>query len=157
MSLTTTEINAANFATMRHIERVRDLLNWVVIDLLRRGEAHDQTKLNEPEAELFALHTPALKSLTFNSPEYKEELKKLDVALQHHYARNPHHPEHFPEGVNDMTLLDLIEMLVDWKASSERMHNGNILKSIETNSGRYNISPQLTRIFENTVRKLEQA
>lgn len=53
-----------------------------------------------------------------------------------------------------MTLLDLIEMLVDWKASSERHNNGNILKSIEINGNRFGMSPQLIEIFENTAKIL---
>ena len=53
-----------------------------------------------------------------------------------------------------MNLFDLIEMLVDWKAASERHNNGNIRKSIEINGNRFNMSPQLIRIFENTVKDL---
>ncbi len=53
-----------------------------------------------------------------------------------------------------MTLIDLIEMLVDWKAASERHNDGNILKSIEKNSSRFNMGVQLCRIFENTAKEL---
>jgi hypothetical protein len=53
-----------------------------------------------------------------------------------------------------MTLLDLIEMLVDWKAASERHNDGNIRKSVEINGKRFEMSPQLIRIFENTVKEL---
>jgi hypothetical protein len=53
-----------------------------------------------------------------------------------------------------MTLLDLIEMLVDWKAASERHNTGNINKSIEVNGERFQMSPQLIKIFENTAKEL---
>ena len=53
-----------------------------------------------------------------------------------------------------MTLLDLIEMMVDWKAASERHNDGNIRKSIEKNGNDFNMSYQLIRIFENTVEEL---
>ena len=66
-------------------------------------------------------------------------------------ARNRHHPEHHKNGIDDMTLPDILEMFADWKASSERQNSGNILKSIEHNSGRFNINPQLVKIFENTA------
>lgn len=56
--------------------------------------------------------------------------------------------------VNDMTLIDLVEMIVDWKAASERHNDGNILKSIELNGQRFEMSPQLIRIFENTAKEL---
>ncbi len=52
-----------------------------------------------------------------------------------------------------MTLLDMLEMLADWRAAGERNANGNIRKSIDFNARKYNMSPQLVRIFENTVKE----
>ena len=150
----TQEQKACNFDTFRHIERVRNLLNTVIVKLLKRGELHDQSKLESPEVELFTEWTPKLAAVTYGSPEYNEMKKKLDVALQHHYAKNRHHPEHYKNGIDDMSLIDLIEMLVDWKAASERHHDGNINKSIEINGKRFEMSPQLIRIFENTAKEL---
>ena len=83
-------------------------------------------------------------------------MERVKPAIEHHYANNRHHPEHWPNGIDDMTLLDLVEMLVDWKAATVRNKNGNIRKSVEHNSKRFNMSPQLTKIFENTVRELFQ-
>jgi hypothetical protein len=53
-----------------------------------------------------------------------------------------------------MTLIDLVEMLVDWKAASERHDDGNVLKSIEVNAKRFRISGQLTTILENTAKAM---
>ena len=145
---------ATNFATSQHIARVRDLLNLCVVELLRRGELHDQSKLVPPEVTAFTEHTERLKGLTYGSEEYTECLKQLGPALQHHYANNRHHPEHHKEGVNDMNLLDVVEMLMDWKAASERHNDGNIKKSIVINAGRFGISSQMQRILENTVKDL---
>ena len=78
----------------------------------------------------------------------------MKPALEHHYAKNRHHPEHHKNGINDMNLIDLIEMFCDWKASSERQNDGNILKSIEINGKRFHMSPQLIEIFENTTKDL---
>lgn len=147
----TLEEQAVNYATMRHIERLRNLLNICVVELLRRGELHDQTKLEAPEVQLFTEYTEKLKDCTYGSPEYKEFLEKMGPALQHHYAHNRHHPEHHKNGINDMNLIDLIEMLCDWKAASERHNDGNIRKSIEANADRFSMSPQLVRIFENSA------
>jgi hypothetical protein len=70
--------------------------------------------------------------------EYKGFLKELAPALDdHHYPKNRHHPEHFEDGMNDMNLLDLIEMLADWKAASERhADGGNLAVSILLNEDR---------------------
>lgn len=149
------EEQACNFHTMRHIERVRNLLNICCADLQRRGEMHDQSKLEHPEVGLFTKFTPILAGLTFGSAEYDEAKRQLGPALEHHYANNRHHPEHFKDGIRDMNLLDLIEMFVDWKAASERHNNGNLRKSIEHNGKRFNMTPELIQIFENTVELLE--
>lgn len=152
----TVEEKAANFDTMRHIERVRNLLNEAIRMLLDAGEEHDQCKMEEPELSEFAAATPALSALTYGTPEFEENKKKLlQNAMAHHYARSTHHPEHFANGINDMDLLHLIEMFLDWKASSERHTNGNILKSIDHNVGRFEMSPQLARIFRNTAARFE--
>ena len=148
----TLEEQACNFVTFRHIERVRNLLNDFVRDLLKRGEFHDQSKLEPPEVALFTEMTSKLAECTYGSDEYKGYLKKLGPALEHHYAKNAHHPEHYKQGVNDMSLNDLVEMLVDWKAASERHNDGNILKSIEKNADRFSLSPQLVKILENTAK-----
>lgn len=146
---------ATNFATMRHIERVRNILNMFIADLLRRGEEHDQSKLESPEVELFTEYTPKLATCTYGSDEYKSYLKAMGPALAHHYAKNSHHPEHWKDGINDMTLLDVLELFADWKSASERHNDGSILKSIEHNADRFGISPQLVRIMENTSKMFD--
>lgn len=142
---------ATNYETFRHIERVRNLLNVCIKELIKRGELHDQTKLESPEVEMFAEYTPKLAASTYGSEEYKKFLEAIKPALDHHYANNRHHPEHHKNGINDMNLLDLIEMLCDWKAASERHNDGNIRKSIEVNANRFGMSPQMVKIFENTA------
>lgn len=186
----TLEEKATNFETMRHIERVRNLLNLFARLLLERGEKHDQSKLERPEVEGFAEFTPKLAESTYGSPEYESFRKALGPALAHHYARNRHHPEHFPpvddgevarleklvaeshgacgkgspitayleeqlavarSSIGRMSAVDVVELLCDWKAASERHHSGNIRKSIAVNAERFGINPQLVRILENTA------
>jgi len=150
MSLTL-EQKATNNDTWGHIDRVRTLLNTCVRELLDRGEAHDQSKLDTPEVEAFTEYTPKLAGSTYGSDEYTAFRKAMSPALEHHYANNRHHPEHHKDGVDDMNLVDILEMLCDWKAASERHNNGNIRKSIEINADRFGLSPQLVRILENTA------
>lgn len=147
----------SKLATMQHMQRVRNLINFAVVEMLKRGEQHDQSKLDSPEVELFDEYTHKLSSLTYGSEEFNSCKKQMQIALDHHYANNTHHPEHYPHGINDMDLLDLLEMFIDWKASSERHHDGNILKSIEINGRRFNMSEQLIRIFENTAKWIDKA
>jgi len=76
------------------------------------------------------------------------------VALKHHYENNSHHPEHYPNGINGMSLLDLIEMLADWKAAGMRHADGDMQKSLEINKKRFGMSDQLAEIFQNTIKEL---
>ena len=152
MDKLTKDQKACNNDTFRHIERVRNLLGDCCADLLIRARNHDQSKLESPEVELFTEYTPKLANCTYGSPEYEDFRKAMGPALDHHYANNSHHPEHWKDGINDMSLLDLVEMFCDWKAASERHNDGNIKKSIEHNADRFQMSPQLVKIFENTAK-----
>jgi hypothetical protein len=137
--------------TLKHIKRVNELLIRFAKDLMWRSTYHDNSKLRDPEKSLFDEYTPKLAGCTYGSDEYKQFLNGLKVALEHHYANNSHHPEHYPNGVEGMDLLDVVEMLLDWKAATERTKDGDILKSIDINEKRFNISPQLAQILRNTI------
>lgn len=148
---------ATNRETRKHIKNVAKYLKIVIRHLRKRATEHDATKLASPELELFTEYTPKLAGCTYGSEEYKGFLEALKPALDHHYASssNRHHPEHFLNGVDDMTLIDLLEMFCDWASSCKRMKNGNLLKSVEMNKTRFKMSPQLTKIFRNTANMLE--
>lgn len=142
--------------TQKHIETVRKYIRFMIDKMDMRGVKHDASKLESPEVEVFAELTPKLAETTYGSEEYNNFIERLKPALEHHYASNRHHPEHFVNGINDMTLIDIIEMFCDWKASTLRQHDGNLLKSIEQNAERFNIDGQLKQIFVNTARMLDE-
>jgi len=174
----------STFDTQSHIIQVRNLMFYAIHNLLLRSHDHDYSKLESPEKELFDQFTPLLRETTYGSPEYKQALESMGVALEHHYAENSHHPEHFgyaecnicfkhyprdygeccqacgngmftlrPD-VSGMSLLDLIEMLADWKAAGMRHANGNLAESLKINKERFEISDQLFAIIENTAKEL---
>ena len=141
--------------TLDHKRLVSHYMNLVIKDLIERAEKHDDTKMESDEVEYFDEYTPKLKGCTYGSPEYLEFLEHLKPALDHHYSRYRHHPEHFPNGIKGMDLVDLIEMICDWKASSLRMQNGNILLSIDKNQDRFGYGKELHNILVNTVERFE--
>lgn len=141
--------------TLAHIDEVAGVLEKFSEMLAKRSYDHDQSKLESPEKEVFDEYTPKLRGLTYGSPEYKECLQGLGVALQHHYAHNSHHPEHFEDGIAGMNLIDLVEMFADWAAAVKRHADGDLRKSIEINRKRFGMDTQLVRIFENTVSLFE--
>lgn len=145
----------SRIATHEHIQTVQTLMKGVIIQLLDRLTEHDKSKLKSPEVEVFDEYTPKLKNTTYGSDEYKSFLAAMKVGLDHHYRNNSHHPEHWVKGIRDMSLLDLIEMLVDWKAATMRHADGDILKSIEINQKRFGYSDELKDILLNTLPEIQ--
>lgn len=139
--------------TLKHKDFVLTLMRGLAEELIRRGEKHDNTKLESPEKEYFDTYTPKLANCIYLSDEYKRFLTELKPALDHHYANSPHHPEFYTDGIAGMDLIDLIEMICDWYASTMRHNNGDILKSIELNKSRFKYDDMLANIFRNTANR----
>lgn len=168
--------------TLEHITHVQNFVNYSAEKLIQRGLVHDQSKLQSPELEIFTEYTPKLKTSTYGSDEYKEFLKGMKVGLDHHYANNSHHPEHYRKyvcntcfsvyvdevgaceeclstsftselDISQMDLFDLIEMICDWKAAVMRHDNGDINRSLEINRDRFGMTPQLYNIIKKTIER----
>lgn len=142
--------------TIKHIENVRKYIKVCTDELTERGIEHDRLKLESPEVEIFTEYTPKLADSTYGSEEYYDFLKGMSEAVQHHYAHYRHHPEHFENGMDDMTLVDLLEMLCDWKASTLRHKDGNLLESIEVNQRRFGYDDRLKQILINTAKMFDE-
>lgn len=141
--------------TVDHINNVRTKLNAVVMDFLRRMVNHDKTKTESPEKEGYDKFTPLLGQNEYGSDEYWKTLEEMKPITDHHYLYNSHHPQYYREGINGMNLLDLVEMLADWKAAGERQSNSDMVKSIEINAKRFGIDEQLKQILLNTASYME--
>jgi hypothetical protein len=140
--------------TRAHIFQVQKRLSRVVTLLLTRGCQHDASKLESPEKEAFDIATPKLKNLKYGSLAYKASLDEIRPALEHHYDHNSHHPEHYEEGIDGMTLLDLVEMLCDWSAAAMRSLDPNLRASLDYSAERFGIGPQLKSVLLNTMHEL---
>jgi hypothetical protein len=137
-----------------HINKVRGRIEEVRDNLHDRAFVHDMSKLHPPEKEGYDQLTPRLAGLAYGSEEYRASLRELKPVIDHHYAHNSHHPEHYSNGIAGMSLLDLIEMFCDWKAASERHNDGNFATSLTHNAKRFEMTDQLASIFENTAKEL---
>jgi len=140
--------------TLKHQKRVMQLMNIAVSELLKQIAMHDNSKLYEPEKSIFDKWTPKLRDTTYGDKEYDDMKKEMKIALDHHYANNSHHPEHTDQGISGMNLFDIFELFFDWKAATERHHDGNIYRSISINKERFNMSDDLEQIFINTAKKM---
>lgn len=99
----------------------------LALELLKRASYHDVSKFENEE--LLYLSSIPLNSDAFKNPniEMTEQEKKL-IAL--HWKHNRHHPE-YHENYDDMTELDMLEMVCDWHARSLQF-NTNFLKFVKT-------------------------
>lgn len=121
----------------KHKWEVFKQLGKVCINLLTRGVVHDLSKYLDDEAIGFAKYTDILKGLTYGSDEYKEVMDEFRDVIETHYSRNSHHPEYYDGTLDKMGLLDIIEMVCDWKAATKRHDNGSIIDSIYKNQNRF--------------------
>ncbi|TIX28798.1 DUF5662 family protein [Mesorhizobium sp.] len=142
--------------TLKHIARVGELLDMMATELSRRGVVHDASKFDPIEKgpldemqRLVDKEGPA----PYGTEEYRRRTALLGPMLEHHYAHNSHHPEHYgSRGIAGMDLFDLIEMWADWKAASERGAESamNLSYSIE----KHGIPPMLADVLRNTADRL---
>jgi hypothetical protein len=60
-------------------------------------------------------------------------------------------PQYFKNGIDDMNLIDIIEMLCDLKELAGEQDFGEIIEHIKT---KYGMSDQLSKIIQNTKQYL---
>ena len=112
--------------TNEHIGRVRRCLVVMAsltqhgFELNERGRIHDASKFEPveriPYIWLTEFHRCRHNGKPFNYPNGLEKLVRK--AIDHHITTNRHHPE-FHADPNDMSEVDLIEMVCDWTAMSQ--------------------------------------
>jgi hypothetical protein len=112
--------------TNEHIERVQRCLTLLAAvtdfgdELAQRARVHDRSKFGPeervPYVWLTEYHRCRRTGEPFQYPKGVEEQVKL--AIRHHVTTNRHHPE-FHADPNDMSEVDLIEMVCDWTAMAQ--------------------------------------
>jgi hypothetical protein len=112
--------------TNEHIERVRRCLALLAEgsvqreELLERARIHDASKFGPEERIPYVWLTEFHRCRRAGQPfEYPDEVAaSVQRAILHHVTSNRHHPE-FHADANDMTDIDLIEMVCDWTAMAQ--------------------------------------
>lgn len=138
--------------TQKHIDLVNENGKKFCDKFLERLTHHDASKLEEPERKYFDKGTPQLKNSTYGDKSYDDAKERIKPGLEHHYAENDHHPEHFgKQGISGMNLYQLLEMWIDWTAAVKRHADGNIFNSLMYNRDRFHIDDQLFSILLNTA------
>ena len=123
-------------------------------NLEQRGISHDRSKFLADEFDAFVQTRPRFRSANYGSPEYRACVDEIRPAIERHYARNRHHPDYYSQGVAGMSLIDLLEMLADWKAASDRNPNLTFADSLPKAYEKHGISEPMQRHIEQTLQEL---
>lgn len=136
-----TEETKVLLTLLRHYRHLAVLLRDMSRDLERRADLHDLSVLEIDEFAGRVEIQHIARTYPYDSPEYRASLKDNN-SLQLHYSQNSHHPEHHPNGVNDMDLLDFIEMVCDWKAASLTYRNTSFEDGLKGQIERFKLQPE---------------
>ena len=112
--------------TNEHIERVRRCLSIMAAatghadELHARGLVHDKSKFDPEERIPYVWLTEFHRCRKLGEPfDYPGGVEaRVREAVNHHVTTNRHHPESHADP-NEMTDVDLIEMVCDWTAMAQ--------------------------------------
>lgn len=121
-------------AVQRHLRRISQQIEARIVE-------HDSSKFQEDEFEGFVEINIVARTHPYGSQEYKDSISHNN-AVELHRQRNRHHPEYHQTGVEDMTLVELIEMVCDWKAASETYGQTSFQESLSIQAKRFNLTPE---------------
>lgn len=141
--------------TLIHIGEVQEELEVFCHELKMRGIKHDRSKLQDPEFSIFVSTREQFKKANYGTPEYDAVMEAARPAVDHHYKNNRHHTGHHSNGIEDMNLIDIIEMICDWKVAARRSPNQTFQESLPKCFKKYNIHGQLKQTILNTLKYLE--
>ncbi len=115
---------------MRHREAVAEKLEELADELRRRARVHDRSKLENNEFPEYA----ELSQCPRHSPEFKELREKAEKygCVRRHRDRESHHPEHHER--HGMGWLDIIEMVIDWRAAAVTYNTPSLPLDIKHNA-----------------------
>jgi hypothetical protein len=134
-----------------HIARVRARLDVIIRVLTKRSLQHDDSKLEEPELSLWKKMDKEQR-YPYGSKEYFDKIKRNRKVFELHYMKNRHHPEHYVNGVRDMTLIDVTEMLCDWIGYKDNLSFSEASDIVHQQMIKYGIASK----DDSTITLLEQ-
>ena len=148
------EENTTLVTILAHVRLVQKYMSRISKALEQRAIEHDISKLLSDEYKGFIEVNRVARTHAYGSDEYKASLKGNNV-IKLHFSRNSHHPEYYLNGVSDMSLLDIIEMVVDWKAASETYGQTSFEDSISIQKDRFGLSDEQLYLIRLIAKELE--
>ncbi len=142
--------SATKKSIKKHIKSVQFKLFLIMSEIQKRLESHDDSKLHSPELPLWEAMDKEPK-YPYGSKEYIDKQKRYYAVFKHHYACNRHHPEHFENGIKDMNLVDLIEMLADWISYKDSLSITEAIELVYVQAKRFGFSDETISYMVNTL------
>lgn len=142
---------------IRHRDMIRLNIQRLVHELERRALAHDLSKLATDEVVGFAAINRAAREHAYGTPEYDASMaqaKEPGGCIALHFSRNSHHPEYHANDT-DMGFLDLIEMVLDWKAAADTYGTNTLRQGLEHNRKRFAFTDAQWWLIEQVVEWIE--
>jgi hypothetical protein len=137
--------------TSDHIRKVAVLLHVVAKELMDRADGHDASKLIEPEVSGFNQSQKDWRVSPMALMSIGQGLRLISRSLSITTKGIVTILSSMLMGWHDMTLVDLIEMIVDWEASARRNPRGRAIDVIDMQQKRFNLDDQLTAVIKNTL------
>jgi hypothetical protein len=134
----------------KHKRNVSKRIQMFISLLQKRADNHDNSKLTEPEYSLWCAMDMEPR-YRYGTPEYEDKLRRFRKVFELHYKNNRHHPEHHLNGVNDMNLIDLIEMLCDFISYKEEITYTEASNMLDKQADRFNFSEEIRTLLLNTL------
>ena len=152
--------------THAHIERVRRCIHLLAPatdyeeELLTRAEQHDASKFSTEEYIPYVWLTEYHRCRRADEPfEYPEGIRaQVREAINHHVTTNRHHAEYHADP-NDMTDIDIIEMICDWTAMEHEYgdpHGSARAWADKTIGTRLMLNPERRRFTYQVIDLLDQ-
>lgn len=145
--------NNYNQKIMVHKFAMESEMNRIASDIRRRAMRHDNSKQSGLELTLGQAHMNFHDSWGLTNRVAPNEMMS---AIAHHHVENDHHPEHFTNGMKDMNIQQLAEMVCDiiTTAKENSINEESLQQFVETKlSETYNIGEPLRSIIINTARQ----
>ena len=140
--------------TILHVSEVAENLEAMASQLRQRGLSHDRTKFQALEFDAFVSTREQFKKANYGTQDYQDCVAAVRPAVDNHHENNRHHTDYHKNGINDMTLIDVMEMLADWKAAARRSPDRKFEDTLEYAKNKYAIDDQLFKIIVNTLKSL---
>jgi len=142
-------------SVVQHKKAISDIMYKLADMIRKRADAHDDSKLDSTEFNKWSLNYLPESKRNLDNKEFKKTFEKLGEVREIHYSKNRHHLEFFNGDIKKINIIDLLEIICDWIASTANQDKGNLRLTIERAKERFKFSKEIEHIILNTLELLE--